>query len=101
MTAYMNDLQQSGFAAAPVLIAADSDSALSRARRTVEAAGLRIAGSVDVVSAPERIERQASASALWVDLDEDSGPALDRLLDQINGDAARVAIKASSLRRQP
>ncbi len=88
MTAYMNDLQQSGFAAAPVLIAADSDAALFRAQQTIEAAGLRIGATVDVAFAPERIQRQASASTIWVDLDEDAGPSLDRLLDQINRDAA-------------
>jgi DNA-binding MarR family transcriptional regulator len=88
MTAYINDLQQCGFAAAPVLIAVDSGAALSRAQRTVEAAGLRIGASVDIAAAPQRIEQQASASAVWVELDEDGGPILDRLLDRLNRDAA-------------
>jgi hypothetical protein len=88
MTAYINDLRQSGFATAPVLIAADSEAGRTRAQRTIEAAGLRIGATLDVETAPERIEHQASASAVWIDLDEDGGPALDRLLDQLNRDGA-------------
>ena len=38
--------------------------------------------------ARERIERQVSASAIWVELDHDCGESLDELLTQVNRDAA-------------
>lgn len=69
-------------ASAPVLIAGSSEAALSRAARAVEACGLRIAAAVRVEQAVERIERQVSASALWLELDTDTGPSLDALLER-------------------
>lgn len=74
--------------AAPVLIAGDSDAALQRAARTVEASGARIGATVPLQGAAERIALQASASALWVELEQDGGAAMDRLLDQVSGDVA-------------
>src|SRR3990170_3952562 len=71
----------------PVLIAGDSDAALRRAADTIGAAGLRIADRVGVDAAIARIDRQISASALWIELDGDGGPPMDRLLDRLNGDA--------------
>ena len=71
---------------APVLIAASGRAAQLRALRTVEACGLRIADAVMIEQAAERIERQASASALWLELDSDCGGAMDRLLDGVNRD---------------
>ena len=89
MDGYLTDAQASrGFDRPPILIAGDSQAALQRAARTVEACGLRIADSVGLDQAPERIEQQAAASALWVELDSDRGPLMDRLLDQVNRDAA-------------
>ncbi|WP_309661478.1 hypothetical protein [Sphingomonas sp.] len=79
---------QSGFDRPPILIAGDSDAALQRAARTVEACGLRIADSVDIEAALERIDRQAAASALWIELDDDRGAPMDRLLDHVNRDVA-------------
>jgi hypothetical protein len=64
----------------PVLIAGDSDAALQRAARTVEAAGARIGAVVPLDSAADRIALQASASAVWIELEQDGGPAMDRLL---------------------
>jgi DNA-binding MarR family transcriptional regulator len=72
---------------APVLIAGDSAAALDRAERTVGASGLRIGARMLLDEAPERIALQASASALWVELDRDGGPAMDRLLDQVGRDS--------------
>ena len=72
----------------PVLIAGDSDDALDRAARTVAASGLRIAERVRIEAAPERLERQISASALWIEFDEDRGMPMDRLLDLVNRDAS-------------
>jgi len=71
----------------PVLVAADSDAARRRATGTIEAAGLRIADQVPVGEAIARIDRQISASAIWLELDSDGGSAMDNLLDRLNGDA--------------
>jgi hypothetical protein len=76
-----------GFAPPPILIAGDSDAALDRAARTVEASGLRVADRVRIEHAPERLEQQIAASALWIELDADCGAPMDRLLDQVNRDA--------------
>ena len=73
---------------APVLIAGDSDAALQRAARTVEASGLRVGAAVPLESAAKRIRLQASTSALWVELERDGGPVMDRLLDQLSADVA-------------
>lgn len=88
MDAYLTDGQSpgNGFDRPPILIAGDSEAALERAVRTIEACGLRIADRVGLAEAPERIDRQVSASALWVELDSDHGPLLDRLLDHVNQD---------------
>jgi hypothetical protein len=72
----------------PVIVAASSDAALGRALRTVEATGLRVGGSVDIGGARERVERQASAAALWIELDRDCGGPLDELIGQVSRDVA-------------
>jgi DNA-binding MarR family transcriptional regulator len=76
------------FNSAPVLIAGDTDAALQRAARTVEAAGARIGAVLPLDAAADRIALQASATAVWIELERDSGPAMDRLLAQVNGDAS-------------
>src|SRR5437588_9200031 len=73
---------------APVLIAANSKEASTRAVRTIEASGLRIGDAIDIQSAPKRIERQAKASVVWVELDDDAGGPMDELLTQLNRDVA-------------
>ena len=89
MDGYLTDVHNPhDFDRPPILIAGDSEAALQRAARTVEACGLRIADSVGLEQAPARIEQQAAASALWVELDGDRGELMDRLLDQVNRDAA-------------
>jgi DNA-binding MarR family transcriptional regulator len=90
MDAYLTGARASTavFDPPPVLIAGDSDRALERAARTIEASGLRIAGRVLIELAPERLDQQVAASALWIELDGDRGPPMDRLLDQVNRDAA-------------
>ncbi len=95
MNAYLTEAQRGpsygdagySFDRHPVLVAGDSDAALARAVRTIEASGLRIAGRVRLEQAPERISLQAAASVLWVELNEDGGAAMDRLLDQVQHDA--------------
>lgn len=70
----------------PVLIAGSSDAALQRAARTVEAAGARVGAIVPLDAAADRIALQAAASAVWIELDHDGGPAMDRLLHQVSSD---------------
>ncbi|NUT01506.1 MAG: winged helix-turn-helix transcriptional regulator [Sphingomonas sp.] len=87
MNAYTTEPHgQSYLSSPPVLIAGDSDVALQRAALTVEAAGARIGAVVPLDNAADRIALQASASAVWIELDRDGGPAMDRLLQQVRGD---------------
>jgi DNA-binding MarR family transcriptional regulator len=90
MDAYLTEVQDShsGFDRPPILIAGDSADALDRAVRTIEASGLRVADKVGLKEAPERISRQIAASALWIELEADSGAPMDRLLDHVNRDLA-------------
>lgn len=88
MDAYSTELGSDFYAGpAPVLIAADSEASKRRAAAIMEAAGLRVGVTLDLNSAPERIQLQPAISALWVELERDSGPSMDRLLAQVNGDA--------------
>lgn len=89
MNAYLTDSANSAavFPSSPILIVADSETAAKRACATIEACGLRSAGEVNVNEALARIERQVSLSAVWVELEEDRGAALDRLLEQLNEDS--------------
>ena len=97
----LSDLSYS--AQAPVLIAASSEAAMARARRTVEAAGLRIGATLPIQAAQERIELQSSATAVWIEIDADSGDAMDGLLERVSRDvrdgryAAVVATQARLL----
>ena len=68
---------------APVLIAGASKAALDRAERTIEGSGLRVADRILIENAPDRIERQARASALWIELEEGPDESLDALLDRV------------------
>ena len=70
----------------PVLLAASSGPPRDRATASIEGAGLRTA-PVALDEAIERIAIQPAASALWVELDSDGGPSLDRLLDRVNAEA--------------
>lgn len=72
----------------PVLVAASSATALGRAMRTIEATGARVAATLSIEEARERIERQAAASALWIEIDEDAGAPLDELLATVDRDVA-------------
>ena len=99
MDAYLTGLNPAaGFDRPPVLIAGDGEAALERAARIVEASDLRIADTVALEGAPGRIQQQAAASAVWVELDTDRGEVMDRLLDQLNrdvGDGRYPAIVAA------
>jgi len=74
---------QSYAAPPPILIAGDSDAALDRAARTVEASGFRIGAVLPMAQAAERIRLQASATAMWLELDRDGGEAMDQLVGEI------------------
>ena len=77
---------QSGFDGPPVLLAATSEAALSRAETAVSAAGLRIGAKLPVEEAAARIDQQVSASAVWIEIDADCGGALDALLSKVDED---------------
>lgn len=72
----------------PVLVAASSAGGLARARPAIEAAGMRVGGAVLMDEAEARIDRQAAASALWVEVDRDEGGLLDDVLARVNRDVA-------------
>lgn len=60
----------------PLLIAASSEAALRRARDTAEASGLRVGAHLGIDEARERLKQQASASAIWIEVDRDCGDSL-------------------------
>jgi DNA-binding MarR family transcriptional regulator len=70
----------------PILLAASSERALARAEPAIHASGLRVGARLLLEHAPERIERQASSTAVWVELDADGGEPMDELLDLIATD---------------
>lgn len=72
----------------PVLLAASSQAAMARGERAIEASGLRVAARMPIESAGERMQQQARATAIWVELDEDCGGPMDALLNQLNDDVA-------------
>lgn len=84
--AEQNDLLYSG--RPPVLVAASNAAALTRAVRSVEPSGARIGARLSISEAKSRIERQAAASAVWIELDEDHGSSADELLTLVNSDVA-------------
>lgn len=89
MNAYLTDADNLTYSdRPPVLVAANDAAGFARARPAIEAAGMRIADTVLVEEAGARIDRQAAASALWVELDRDGGAPLDALLDKVNRDVA-------------
>jgi hypothetical protein len=73
---------------APVLLVATSDAAMAKGRRTVDASGLRIGASVPIEDAAARIGKQAAATALWIEIDEDCGGPMDELLTRVSHDVA-------------
>jgi DNA-binding MarR family transcriptional regulator len=79
--------------APPVLVGATSDTAMVRAVRGIEAAGYRIGDRMTLSTARERIGRQISASAVWIEVDRDCGVEMDEVLDRLG---ERVADRAFS-----
>ena len=68
----------------PLLLAASSDAAMRRARDTAEASGLRVGAQLSISDALERLRQQASASAIWIEVDRDCGAELDGLLEGVD-----------------
>src|SRR5687768_11726621 len=71
---------------APILITGSSDEAIGDAARFVEATGARVGARMILEEASGRIADQASASAIWIELDRDCGPVLDVLMKQVSYD---------------
>lgn len=84
-----------------VLVFADSTAARAHAEAAVRAAGGRIAATLSIAEAIARLDRQAVLDGIIVEIETDSGPALDRLLDRIEmlgrtrGCASVVAMPAA------
>ena len=74
--------------ASPVLIAGSSDACLMRATRTVRALGLRVGDAVSIEDAEARFSRQASASAVWVELDGAATVSMGQAIAAVNRDSA-------------
>ena len=93
MDAYLSNNQNRGnsFDPPPILIAADSEAGEARALGTVTMAGFRVADSVSIEGARDRIDRQGAASAPWIELDADAGAgaAIDGLLHHVSADVAQ------------
>jgi hypothetical protein len=72
----------------PMLVAAGTAGARTRAMRWLAEAGWR-AAEVPLDGALERLALQAAASGLWIEVEaDDGGEPLDRLLNYANGEAA-------------
>jgi len=71
----------------PLLIAASSEAAAGRASEIAVSAGLPFV-SVSLEELPARLDRQAKAEAVWLEIDGDLGSELDRILDRIDAEAA-------------
>jgi DNA-binding MarR family transcriptional regulator len=89
MDAILNDRANLSYSdAPPVIVAASSDAAMQRGLSTIDASGLRVADRVTLTSAVQRIEKQVSATAIWIELDEDCGGPMDELLGLVSRDVA-------------
>ena len=72
----------------PVLVAASSEVARARALRSISGCGVRVGATFSVTEAPSRLSLQAAASAIWIEIDEHDGTALDELLATVSRDAS-------------
>jgi DNA-binding MarR family transcriptional regulator len=70
----------------PIILAGSSAAALTRALPAIESSGLRIGARLDLSEAHTRLRTQASASAVWIELDEDGGSSMDELLTMVDRD---------------
>jgi DNA-binding MarR family transcriptional regulator len=86
MEAHATEQFESYLPGRPALVVGDSDEALRRALRTVEASGTRIGASLRIEGAADRLAVQAAASVVWLELERAWGPAHDRVLQQVLND---------------
>lgn len=77
----------------PILVVGSSEPAMRSASETIEAAGYR-SWPVSLDEAPARFDMQAAASGIWLELDEDPGPRLDQLVEQIEAAAKSATCPA-------
>lgn len=89
MDAYSSSTDLSYANSSPVLVAASSPSAMRRAETTIGASGLRVGAKLPVEEALARLKVQASATAVWVELDRDCGGCMDDLVSQLSHDVLR------------
>ena len=87
MDAILSDAAELGYAdLPPALIFATSPAAVSRAQRSIDAAGLRVGATLPIEEAQSRLDLQGKASAIWLELDRDCGGPMDDLLARISSD---------------
>ena len=72
----------------PILLTATSESAMLRAASVIQASDLRISSMMPIESAEARLELQASATAVWLELDQDTGGPLEHLLSHVSRDVS-------------
>ena len=72
-----------------VLVFADGKAATARACRSAELAGCRVSAVTSIEAAIDRLARQAGVDAVLVEIEEDGGDALDRLLDMLDQAASK------------
>ena len=65
---------------APILLIGQTPAAVKRARQTASISNMRVAEVASLEDGSDRILQQARASALWIEVETDSGKALDRIL---------------------
>lgn len=66
-----------------ILVFADTEEGAAAASRSVQAAGGRVAASVDIDTATKRMDAQVAVDLVWIDVALDHGPVLDQLLDRV------------------
>jgi hypothetical protein len=76
-----------------LMLFGDTPAALARARRSAESAGASIAHEGSVESAAERLDAQAHADTVFLDVDKET-PGLAPLLDKIEADVGRGRYRA-------
>ena len=69
---------------APILIGASSERAIARAADAIEGSRWRVAAAVPIEMALERIDRQVSLGAVWIEVDRDCGGVMDGLLTEVS-----------------
>jgi hypothetical protein len=66
-----------------VLVLADSQAGRERAVRAAELSGCRISSLADIEDGMDRLERQAGLDCAFVDIEQDHGKLLDRILKKL------------------